>query len=96
MRRHPIEDHADLGLVTGVDESGEVIRRAVTGARGELRQQLITPGATERMLHDRHQFNVGETQLLHIRNQPFGQLGPSVLTGDLTQVIQLALPGTGV
>ncbi|MNX69897.1 hypothetical protein D3C86_1011320 [compost metagenome] len=96
MRRHPIEDHADFGLVTCVNERRELIPRAVTGAGGKLREQLITPRTTERVFHDRHQFDVGETQLFDVRNQPLGQLGPGVLTSHFAKVVQFALPGTGV
>lgn len=36
MRRHPIENHADVGLVTGIDERREIVRRAETRRRGKL------------------------------------------------------------
>ncbi|KAF1029383.1 MAG: hypothetical protein GAK37_01794 [Pseudomonas sp.] len=96
MRRHPVEDHADTGLVAGIDEKCKVVRRTKPRAGRELRQRLIPPRAAERVLHDRHQFNVGEAQLLHIRDQPLGQFAPVVLARHLTRLVQLALPGTGV
>jgi hypothetical protein len=61
VRRHPIEDHADAGLVQRVDEGLEVVRRAVARARCEIPGGLVAPRAVERMLHERQQFNVGET-----------------------------------
>ncbi|MNL59817.1 hypothetical protein D3C87_1835740 [compost metagenome] len=96
MRRHPIENYADFGLVTRVNECREFIPRAVTGAGGELREQLITPRSAERVFHDRHQFDVGEAQLFDVRNQPLGQFGPGVLASHFAKVVQFALPGTGV
>ncbi|MCY1401592.1 hypothetical protein D9M71_167130 [compost metagenome] len=96
MRRHPIENHPEFGLVAGVDERGELVRRAIPRTRRELRQQLITPRAAERVLHDRHQFDVGETEVFDIGNQPLGQLGPGVLAGHFAQIVQLALPRAGV
>ncbi|MNQ82799.1 hypothetical protein D3C85_978610 [compost metagenome] len=96
VRGHPVEDHADLGQVAGIDERGEVIGRTVAGARGKLRQWLIAPGATEGMLHDRHQLDVGEPQGLHVRDQALGKLCPVVLASDLTGIVDFALPGTGM
>ena len=96
MRRHPVEDHADFSPVAGIDKGGEIGRAAITRTRRELRQRLITPGTAERMLHDRHQFDMGEAQLLDIGNQPIGQLAPAVLAGDVADFIDLALPGAGM
>ncbi|MNB99514.1 hypothetical protein D3C75_468000 [compost metagenome] len=96
MRRHPVENHPDAGLVAGVDERGELVRRAITRTRRELRQQLITPRTAERVFHDRHQFDVGEAQVFDIGNQSLGQFRPGVLAGHFTQVVQLALPRTRV
>ncbi|MNO91649.1 hypothetical protein D3C76_832010 [compost metagenome] len=96
MRRHPVEDHADARQVAGIDEGGEFVAGAVAGAGGELRKQLIAPGTAERVFHDRHQLDVGKAQFFHVRNQALAQLRPGVLAGDFAQVIQLALPGTGV
>ena len=92
MRRHPVQNHADTGHVTGIDERGKIIWRAITGRRRKLRQGLITPGTTERVLHDRHQLDMGEAQLLHIRDQAIRQLRPGVLAGDITDIIDLTLP----
>ncbi|MOA16824.1 hypothetical protein D3C78_1370550 [compost metagenome] len=96
MRRYPIENHPEFGLVAGVDERGELVRRAIARTRRELRQQLITPRTAERVFHDRHQFDVGEAQVFDIGNQPLGQLGPGVLAGHFAQIVQLALPRAGV
>src|SRR6266436_3697013 len=60
MARHPIEDHADIGAVTGIDKLRKVLRRAVAGGRRELGERLIAPRAAEWMFHDREQFHMGE------------------------------------
>ena len=36
MRGYPIKDHADIGLMAGIDEPGEVFRRAKARAGGKL------------------------------------------------------------
>ena len=96
MRRHPVEDHTDTALVAGVDERRKVFWRAVARGRCEHRQGLVAPGATERMLHDRQQLDVGEVELLHVGDQALGQFAPIVEARHFTQVIQLALPGAWV
>ena len=78
VRRHPVEDHTDAGVMAGVDELGEIMGVAVARTRRELREQLVTPGATEGMLHDRHQLDVGEAHVNHVGDQPLGQLVPVV------------------
>ena len=53
MRRHPIHNHADTGLMTLVDEMPQLIGRAETACGREIICDLITPRAFERMLGDR-------------------------------------------
>ncbi|MNS84263.1 hypothetical protein D3C72_1180810 [compost metagenome] len=96
MCGHPVQNHADRGLVTGIDEGGEIFRRAITCGRREHRQRLIAPGATKRMFHDRHQLDMGEAHLLDIRHQALRQLAPVVEACHFAGVIQLTLPGPGV
>jgi hypothetical protein len=50
MRRHPIHDHADAGLMTFVDEMTKFIRRAEPARRRVIICDLITPGTFEGML----------------------------------------------
>ncbi len=76
MPRHPVQDHAETGAVAGIDEMGEILRRAEPRAGGELRQRLIAPGAAEGMLHDRQQLEMGEAQIADIGNELFGQRRP--------------------
>src|SRR4051812_42466325 len=69
MSRHPIEDHAEIGAVAGIDEPREALGRAEAGRWRELRKRLISPRAAERMFHDRQQLDVGESQLGGIGDQ---------------------------
>ncbi|MNH09140.1 hypothetical protein D3C79_685840 [compost metagenome] len=92
MRRHPVQQHTDAPLVAGVDERGEIFGTAVARGGCEHRQWLIAPGAAERVLHDRQQFDVGKAQFLHIGHQPLGQFVPIVETPDFPGFIQLAAP----
>ena len=69
MRRHPIHDHADAGLMTFVDEMAEIIGRAEPARRRVIICDLITPRAFERMLGNRQQFDVRVTHLQHVRQQ---------------------------
>src|SRR5580692_3103478 len=48
---HPIEEHADPGLVTGVHEEPEVVRRPMPARRREIAGDLVAPRPSEGMLH---------------------------------------------
>ena len=74
VRRHPVQDHADAGLVQVVDEVHQVLRAAVTGRRREVAGGLVAPGTVERVLHDRQQFDVGEAERLHVGREQRRQL----------------------
>src|SRR5207248_3093374 len=50
MRRHPIHDHADAGLITFVDEMTEIIGRPESAGGSVIICDLITPRALEGML----------------------------------------------
>ena len=76
MRRHPIQDHAEPGTMAAIDEGGEILRRAQFRHRYELPERLIAPGPAERMLHDRHQLDMGKAKILRIGNEPVGQFMP--------------------
>jgi hypothetical protein len=54
----------------------EVARLAESGLRRVLAEDLIAPGATERMPHDRQQLDVGEAQRAHMRYQLIAELIP--------------------
>ena len=75
VRRHPVEDHADAVRVHPVDEQPEVVGRAVARRRRVVRRHLIAPRPAERMRHDRHQLDVREAEVAHVRGELVGELG---------------------
>ena len=76
MRRHPIDDDADIGAMAGIDETGETLRRPEPRARREQAERLIAPRTAEWMLRHRHQLDMGEAHLADVGHQPLGQLIP--------------------
>ena len=70
MPGHPVENEAEPGLVAGVDEVLEVLRRPEAARRREEPEHLVAPGARKRMLHHRQQLDVREAGLLRVRHQP--------------------------
>ena len=73
MRRNPVHDHADAGLVHLLDEILEVVRAAKARINRVIAGYLITPRAGEGMLGQRHEFHMGETFLLDVGDQLVGQ-----------------------
>src|SRR6266481_9021413 len=86
VRWDPVENDRDVVLVQIVDEVHEILRRAVTRRGSEVTCGLISPGTVERMLHNREQFDVGESQLIHVVGEAGRDLAISkrtvVLFGD--------------
>ena len=80
MRRHPIHDHADPGLMTFVDEMPELVRSSEPARRRVIIRDLITPRTFERMFGDRHQLDVGVTHLEHVRDQRLGEFEITEMT----------------
>ncbi len=74
VRRHPVEDHADAGLVQRVDEVHAILRRAVARGGREVARGLVSPGAVERMLGDGHELHVREAHLRHVVGEMRGDV----------------------
>ena len=74
MRRHPIHDHADAGLVACVDEVAKFIGGAKTAGGRVVVCNLITPRAFERVFGNRQQLDVGITHFKHVGQQCLGEL----------------------
>ena len=68
MRRHPVENHTDPRPVHLIHKVHEIFRRTVTRGRRIIADHLIAPGFVQRMLHHRHQLNMGISHLFHIIN----------------------------
>ena len=66
VRRYPVEDDADAGLMHVVHEVHEVLRCAVATRRCVVAGHLIPPARIERMLHHRHKLDMRIALLLHI------------------------------
>ncbi len=73
MRGHPVEDDADAGLVAAVHEVAEIVRVAEALGRRKHADRLVAPGAVERMLGDRQQFDMGEAHLPDVFDQFVGE-----------------------
>jgi hypothetical protein len=74
VRRHPVEDHADPGLVEPVDEVAQVVGVAEARGRREVRRHLVAPRAAERVLHHRQQLDVGEPHVLDVGDELVGEI----------------------
>ena len=70
MRGHPVDHDTDPLLVATVDEVFQFVRRTVARRRRIVADGLVAPRTVERMFGHRHQFDVGEAEVLHIRNEP--------------------------
>src|SRR5271156_6528231 len=63
MRRHPVEDDSDAALMERIDQISEIVGSTEARGRGEIAGDLVSPGASKRMLHDRHQLDMGEAEV---------------------------------
>ena len=91
MPRHPVEDHADAGLVAGVDERAQVVGAAEAAGRREIAGGLVAPRFVERMLGDRHQLDVRVAHVGDVGHQLLGQLAIGV-----EAAVGMAAPRAGV
>ena len=66
VTRHPVENDAEAGAMTGVDQRREIGRAAEPAGRREHSRRLIAPGAVEGMLGDRQEFHVREVEIADI------------------------------
>ena len=74
MAGHPVEHHAEAFAMAGIDQRGKILRRAEPAGRREQAGRLIAPGAVERMLADRQEFDMGEAEIADIARKLLGQL----------------------
>ncbi len=77
-------------LMQVVYEVHQVLRRAVARRRREIPRGLISPRTIERVLGDRHEFNMRKSGLIEILGQGMRQFPV------IEKVAVLAAPGTGV
>ena len=74
VRGHPVEDHADPGLVQPVDQVAELVGGAEPGRGREVGGDLVPPGPAERVLGHRQELHVGEAHLGDVPGQLVGEL----------------------
>src|SRR5215831_863878 len=72
VRRSPIKNDADTGLMAAIDEFHEFGGMAEAARRGEIAKRLIAPRAVKGVLHDGQQFDVRIAHLFDIRNELVG------------------------
>ena len=73
VRRHPVNDHANAGLVQRVHQILEILGRAIATRRRVEAHHLVAPRRVIRVLGHRHEFHMGEPHLLHVLDQRLGQ-----------------------
>ena len=78
VARHPVEDHADPGLVETVDEPLQPVGVTEAGVGREVGRDVIAPRAAERVLHHRHELHVREAQVAEVGDEGVGNLVPGV------------------
>ena len=69
MGRHPVQNHANVRLMTGIDKGHEFIWRAMSAGCREVAGNLIAPGTVVGMLGYRKQFDVRVAHLLNVGYQ---------------------------
>ena len=74
MRRHPIDNHPEAGLVKRINEELKIIGCSVTAGRGKKTCHLVTPGRIKGMLGHRHELDMRESHFLKVLDQRLGQL----------------------
>ncbi len=74
VRGHPVHEDADAGPVERVDEVLEVVGGAEPGGGCVEAGDLVAPGAAEGVLRHRHQLDVREAEIGHVRGKLLGEL----------------------
>ena len=71
---HPVHNHADARLVACIDKVHELLRVAVARRGGIVTGRLVTPGAIEGMLHERHDLDMRIAHVAHVVHKLYRQL----------------------
>ena len=91
MRRHPIHDNADAGLMKFVNHIAEIVRIAETRSRREHAGNLIPPGSVQRMFGQRQKLDMRKAHVADIGDKIVGKLAVSQI---FFAMFALAAPGT--
>src|SRR6266436_3689920 len=82
MRRGPVENDADAGLVAAIHKFHKFSRASEAAGCGVIPESLVAPGTIVGMLHDGEEFNVRVAEIFHIRNEmvaEFAVVEPAVV-----------------
>ena len=74
MARHPVENHADTGLVAPIHELHEFRGSTVAAGDSKIAESLVAPGTVEGMFHDGEQFDVRIAEVFDVRYELLAQL----------------------
>src|ERR1700691_2894836 len=66
MRRNPIQNYADSALMQIIYEVHEIGGRSKPACGSGVPRRLVSPRTVEGMLHDRKQFDMGETGVVDV------------------------------
>ena len=87
IRGHPVHDNADVVAMEGVDEVHQILGRAVARGRRKVARRLEAPARVVRVLHQRHELNVGKVHVAEVVRQLVGKHSVGV-----EAAVGLALP----
>ena len=91
VRRNPVHNHTDAGLVEFINHIAEIVRRAKAGSRSEQTGDLIAPRGVKRVFAQRQKLHMRKAHIADIRNQSFGKFA---IGQKFTAVIAFAAPRT--
>ena len=91
MPGHPVENDADPGAVTRVDEMHQPLRLAEAGRGGKKARRLIAPAAVKRMLRHGQKLEMRVAHVLDVRHERIGELIPGIKAP-----VRVPPPRTGV
>ena len=91
MSGHPVEDDAEPGGVTAVDEGAQLIGAAIAAGGGEIAGRLVSPGFVQRVFRNRHQLDMGVAHVGGIGDERVSELGVAIAAA-----VGMAPPRTGV
>ena len=74
VRRNPVHDDADAGLVEPVDQVPQVIRMPESRRGGVVAGHLIAPAGAVGVLGERHELDVREPELGDVLDERVGEL----------------------
>ncbi len=96
VRRHPVQDNADLVLVQVVDHVLEILRRSIAGGRCIVARDLIAPGSIQRMLGNADQLDMGISHVLDVLGDAFSKLTVVVEALRILLTVGMLHPGARV